>query len=149
MRKYISILLVLVLCLSLYACGENDSPATITDLNGKEVQLTAKELCELSQENSVKFFELYGGASITAVGTVKEVNREYEEPDYTAHIVMDEGWELVVMVKDHDEVADLSKGDKIQFSSKIQGCSDNQIFLSHRYYDIDGLRDASKIEIIK
>lgn len=149
MKKALSLILALMLCLSICACKNSGSPATITDLTEKEVQLTAKELCSLCEENSVNFFELYGGASIKAVGTVSEVNRSYEEPEYWAHIVMEEGWELVVMVKDHDEVANIVKGDKISFTSKIQTCGSDRVILRHSMIDVDGEIDCSTIEVIE
>ena len=150
MKKVLSLILTLVICLSLCACDNSNSAATITDLSGNTVQLTAKELGNLYEENAVKYNQLYNGASITAIGTVKEIDCELVDSDYMAHIVMKEGWELIVCEKDHNEVANLRKGDKIQFTSKIRRFTGIYVELSDKiYYGGNDLRDFSEIVIVK
>ena len=158
MKKALSLLLALVLCLSLCACAVqngsgSNSPATITDLSGNTVEMTAKELSDIYEENSAKFNKMYNGATITGVGTVDKVENLLDTFGNTRvmiyKITMAEGWELTVLEAGHDEVINLSKGDSIRFTSCIKSAWAGKVSM----FDVSGynastMTDASVIEII-
>ena len=158
MKKALSLLLALVMCLALCACAaqsnsDSNSPATITDLSGNTVTMTAKELSDIYSENAAKFNNLYDGASITGVGTVEKVENLLDTFGNTRvmiyKITMAEGWELTVLEKGHDEVINLSKGDSIRFTSCVKSAWAGKVSM----FDVSGynastMTDASVIEII-
>ena len=60
-KKILAITTILAMCLALCACG-GGTAATITDNEGNTVQMTAKELKEIYQENEARFDKLYENA---------------------------------------------------------------------------------------
>lgn len=137
MKKVVSMFLVLLLSLNLCACGftsTDPTPATIKDLSGNTVQLTKKELVSIYKENAAKFRNSYSGAEITGVATVSKVKESYENFWGSLALVYtistEEGWVLELLASKHEEVINLSKGDKIQFNSKISGVSGNTVMLN-------------------
>lgn len=100
MKKSISILLVIALCWSLYACGNTETTATPAEVptttptetpseaptepadpkettamvytnEGETVEICANEMISVYDGNEARFYKLYGGATIEFVGTVK------------------------------------------------------------------------------
>ena len=156
MKKALSLILALALCLGLCACAVqvgsgSNSPATITDLSGNTVQMTAKELSDIYSENAAKFNNLYDGATITGVGTVEKVENLLDtfgsDRVMVYKITMAEGWELTVLEEGHDEVINLSKGDSIRFASCIKSAWAGKVSLFDIGYS-SGLTDSTVIEIV-
>ena len=156
MKKVLSLFLALVLCLGVCACSSSNSepanePAKIQDLDGNTVEMTAKELEDIYKENAAKFRKLYQGATVTGVGTVKRVNNFRDsfsgKTAMVYEIVMKEGWTLKVLEKGHDEVINLSSGDRIQFTSLISGADSNSVHLN-RICGWPPSEDRSVIEIL-
>ena len=63
-------------------------------------------------------------------------------------ITLAEGWVIGVMADDHEEVINLSKGDKIKVSSRIQYCTSAYVYMQYTEGPIEGSAlDLSKIEL--
>ena len=154
MKKALSLMLAIVLCLSLCACGNDpkDTKAVVTNLKGATESLSANELIALSFENQAKFDSLYDYADVTIVGTVESVRKTFDlgpkinkEEGY--YITLEEGWVIGVLADDHEEVINFSKGDKITVTSKIQYCSNEHVYMFYIQGQIeDNSLDLTKIE---
>ena len=156
MKKALSLLLALVMCLSLCACGNNkdskDTKAVVNNLYGETEHLSAKDLISVYEENEAKVKANYHFVDATIVGTVESVSTEWDlnpnkrEEGYV--ITLAEGWVIGVMADDHEEVINLSKGDKIKVSSRIQYCTSTYVYMQYTEGQIDGSAlDLSKIEL--
>lgn len=92
--------------------------------SGKVEYLTSAELCAIYEENGAKYISNYQLKTATIVGTVKEVNARHDSFFAGAtneyEIVLEEGWEVTVLRKFHDEVEELSAGDKVKITSDLQ-----------------------------
>lgn len=125
MKKLLSIILISVLCLSLFACNRNsietNVKATIIDNKGNTVELSFDEFLKINKENEAKFETLYKGASITVEDAVEKIDTGLLST-YSIHL--ESGWKVEVLQSTYD-LSDVNKGDKIRVTSKI-----NSIFLS-------------------
>jgi len=142
MKKLLSLIMVLMMILSLAACGGASSeasnapeveaeteviiPATIIDNEGNEVQMTADELRAVEEENAAKFKQLYKNAEITITGTVESVDAyqmKFGSNNKNVYYVnLEEGWRAIVLQELHGEVIDLSRGDKVEIKSLLRYC---------------------------
>lgn len=142
MKKAISLLLALVMCLSLCACGGgNDSPetneppvetsapatntATVITSENETVEVSAQDLFNEYDANEARFAKIYGGATIEFVGTVKYI--KIETPVYIGEsvsaeqnkIVFEEGWCLILGKDTLYDLADYYPGQKLKVSTGI------------------------------
>ncbi len=121
-KRILAIIMIMVMCLALCACGGGTS-ATITDNDGNTVQMTAKELISINNENESKFKKQFELADITVEGKVEKV--EEAMIDFSIryvdviHLYLEGGWQVDLLKDKHEEVIDLSKGDSVKVSSKI------------------------------
>lgn len=146
MKKITLLLLALVMCFSLCACGgesagtnadadtektDNISLATIVDNEGNTVEISAKELLDLEKENEAKFEKYYLGADITFIGTVKSITTNYITSGSSTKldaIVFEEGWKVELAQGQYEDIlVELSAGDKVQVESQIWSTWDNVI----------------------
>lgn len=114
--KKVNLLIVisLMVCL-LCACG-GGTAATITDKDGNTVQMTAKELKAVSDENSARFDDLYEGADIELTGTVESVSDD--------SVILKDGWKVMLSKSKHyDLLTSLNKGDKVYVKSNIRNAT--------------------------
>ena len=122
-KKILAIIMILTVCLAFCACGGGGSTATITDNDGNTVQMTAKELISINEENESKFKKQFELADITVEGKVEKV--EEAKLDFSfryvdvIHLYLEGGWQIDLLKDKHEEVIDLSKGDSVKVSSKI------------------------------
>ena len=122
-KKILAIIMILTVCLAFCACGGGGSTATITDNDGNTVQMTAKELISINEENESKFKKQFELADITVEGKVEKV--EEAKLDFSFRYVdvidlyLEGGWQIDLLKDKHEEVIDLSKGDSVKVSSKI------------------------------
>lgn len=137
MKKYIALVLALMMCQSLCACGSNsestEAPAanraTIDTNEGETVELSAEELFSEFDGNEARFFKLYGGARIQFVGTVKsiDVNTYVYAGSNTVQteqnkIVFEEGWCLIIGKENISiDLADYYPGQKVEVTTGIVG----------------------------
>lgn len=103
MKKAMSILLALVLVLSLCACGgngdKNESASPKVLLNGQEVSITARDICNFSSR--------YMGQKICVTGKVERVSGPYYYIDSKPYfdyydIELADGWKI--RVSDEDDI---------------------------------------------
>ena len=146
MKKVFSLLLALVVCLSLWACGNDpkDTKAIVTNCDGVTEAVSANELIALAFENTAKFQAYYDYADVTISGTVESVSLAFDlgpknlkEDGY--FITLEEGWVIGVLASGHEEVIDFSKGDRITVTSKIQYCSGEYVYLEYFQGQIDDI----------
>lgn len=129
-KRILSVLLITVICItSLCACGGSSVTSTVTDNEGMVAEMTADDLLEIYHENEAKFEKKYQKAEITIRGTVKSISSDeesiYSTPDgisssmsvYT--ILLEEDWIITVLSEFHEEVIDLSEGDKVEIVTCI------------------------------
>lgn len=151
MKKALSLLLALVLCLGLCACAtQNSSPAAIIDNDGNSVSMTAKELCDIYSENKAKFDKYYYGATINFTGTVESVRTDFlmNGSDIRVdRITFKEGWEVYLLHAWNDDIlVELSEGTVVEVSSKIFSCFGNTVDvrgMSTVGYNKDSLKETT------
>lgn len=134
MKKLLAMVLVLVMVLSLGACGGGNGSsvkATIIDNDGATVSLSSKEILEIYNGNEAKFDKSYEGAQVTIAGTIEsiEAGRNSSLGQSVYGITLEEGWWIMVLKNSHDEVVDLVPGDKVTITSTLQGCSVDKVEL--------------------
>lgn len=98
MKKAVSLILALVLCLTLSACGQSTGKGTKNKvyLDGREVSITSNDICNFSSK--------YMGQKIRVTGVVERVEGPYyyigSKPYFDYYdITLSGGWEIRV----HDE----------------------------------------------
>lgn len=151
MKKALSLLLALVLCLGLCACAtQSSSPAAIVDNDGNSVSMTAKELCDIYSENKAKFDKYYYGAAINFTGTVEKIETDFRQNGSDIRvdrIIFQEGWEVYLLHGWYDDVlVELSKGTVVEVSSKIFSCFGNTVDvrgMSTVGYNKDSLKETT------
>lgn len=110
---------------------ETERPvATITCHDGSIVKLTAKEIYRLNKENSGIFKQLYLGADITFVGTIKEISCDvYDSALWVScdYIQFEEGWYLQLYHGIYTELLlTLSAGTKLEVHTQLYSASLNE-----------------------
>lgn len=127
--KTLTIIMILSLCILTCACGNSGSgsvKASITDNDGNTVSMSSAELMDLYDENSAAYESKYKGAEATITGTVEKISTNMENfgsvTKSVYEIDLKEGWSITVLEEFHDEVIDLSAGDKVTVTSKLQIC---------------------------
>lgn len=156
MKKALSLLLALVLCLSLCACGNSSSPAIITNNNGETEELTAKHLIELFESNEAKFDQQYESCPITIESTIKKIEGDsfyLNGVNYASFILhLDGGWDVEILQSVYDEkYSNLEVGDTVKITSKIYHCStlNEVVQISNIHTDgMGGKVDGTDIEVI-
>ena len=145
MNKKIKTLIILVLVMAvMIACNANSNVTGLTsviDNEEKKVKLSAEELCELYNADKEKFKEKYEDATATILGTVErvEVDGILFFGGVAYRIDLQEGFQVYVIKKDHPEVADLKKGDKVAVTSRIQYCGDeNKVKMQYLMIEMTG-----------
>ena len=134
MKKALSLILALVLCLSLCACGDGGkiskepavTKAKIETNDGNTVEMSAEELFNEYDSNEARFNKLYRGATITLTGTVKYIKVDTSvysgdsiRPDQNK-IVFEDGWCLIIGYKnDTYDLADYYPGQKLEVTTGI------------------------------
>ena len=133
MKKALSLILALVMCLSLCACGGGDpsiptnNEATVITNEGETVEVSAQDLFDEYDANEARFIKIYHGSTIEFTGTVKQVevnatvvsNLNSVGPG-PSKIVFEEGW-CLVLGKDNTkfDLADYYPGQKLEVSTGI------------------------------
>ena len=116
-------------------------PAKIVDNEGNHVEMTAKELEALQDENEAKFEKYYVGAKISFTGTVEEIKTNFTWNGSSIifdAIYFEEGWYVFVLHgSENDLLGELEVGDKVEVESQIydahmgirlQGSTKNAIY---------------------
>jgi len=173
MKKALSLILELVLCMSLCACGGSETvnnttdtvntvqdaapvvepKATIKTRDGNTETLTSSELCAIYFENQAKYSSKYQTADATVTGTVESVSEHLEYFGNTRKMVYDiklkEGWEIIVLAECHKEVIELSAGDKVRVSSELQLVHFNVVTMQSIGIGSSGWHDDTTIEVVE
>ena len=136
MKKALSLILALVMCLSLCACGgENNTPettapatntATVITNEGETVNVSAQDLFDEYDANEARFAKVYAGATIEFIGTVKYIKIKtnvYTGESITTRqnkIVFEEGWCLILGANSTlYDLADYYPGQKLKVTTGI------------------------------
>lgn len=154
-KKLLLVLATAIMCISLGACGKEDvtetTKATLVTAEGETVEMSSKELRDIYAENSVKYTTKYQLSAVTVTGTVDNVrsNMEYfgNIRKTVYRVTLKEGWEVMVLEEFHDEVVDLSAGDKVKITSTLQLVSGNVVCMQY-IGQKDGWYDKSVIEVL-
>ena len=154
MKRTILLLLALVMCLSLCACGGSEAKlATIVDNEGNTVQMSHDELQAIHDENQIKFEKYYVGADITFVGTVQSIKTGIHAGTGVLYdicwdtIEFEEGWRADVHHGSYDDIlAELSAGDKLKVESQIH---DGFIYVEVSGCNTDGSRTVEDLKQTK
>lgn len=149
-KKALIIIMVLALCFALCACGgSSETKATIIDNEGNTVQMTAKELIALDDENGAKFDNLYQDAEINLVGIVESVDSGFMQNGVSFlwdRITLENGWEIELYHGSHDDVLlELSAGDTVEVTSKIKSTFGSCVTMYDVVTSWDGTHDKSTI----
>ena len=122
----IAIVIIIAAIILIKCLGTGDAKATIIDNQGNTVELTAKELMDIHNENEATFDTLYSNAEISLVGTVEKIEYNISTSGGSGlfikrdYITLKEGWELAVIHGSHDDVLlNLKNGDKLEIQTEI------------------------------
>ena len=137
MKKILALLMVVVLCISLCACGGNkNSTATVITNGGDTVEVSAQDLFDEYDFNEVRFAKKYSGATIEFIGTVDYIKTDTDV--YTGEsvnteqnkIVFKEGWCLILGAENTSyDLADYYPGQKLKVSTGIVSAAFDTEFL--------------------
>lgn len=124
MKRIIALALVLVIALSLCACGGNKAPkATVTTNSGETKQMTLEDIREIADNNTPLFEKEYAGADITVTSTVTKIGGAYlYSPwfDCEAYLELESGdlgvWFYPIR---EDATANYNIGDTVTATGKI------------------------------
>ena len=129
MKKLLIFALVMTILLCLSGCGEKDIVASIVNNDGEVEQLSAKELANIREQNSILFDNKYWCASATVEGKVKEVTSEITiNGTYYEWTVVVEGGSVDWFMGKHtttqttvtkEFLASLNVGDEVRMSGDI------------------------------
>lgn len=128
MKKIISFLLSLVLCLSLCACsGSSETKtvkATVTTNSGETKQMTLAEIKGVAESNSLLFEKEYVGADITVTSTITKIGGAFLLTSWfecEAYLELDASDNVGCWFKPvtEDYALTLSVGDEITVTGKI------------------------------
>lgn len=119
MKKLLSVLVIVILCFSLFACSQADkTKVTVTPINGNSETMTVSEFKEAGK-NELK----YQGAEITFVGTVKEIQTNiYENGSSikTDYITFEENIQVYLLSGyNTDFLSSIDIGDKVEVTSNL------------------------------
>ena len=150
MKKVITLLLTLIICISLCACNTNTSStastaptastastaaAKIVDNEGNVVEKTSKQLRQVYKDNNAQFDKYYKNANISFTGTISKIDSNFKEngsPAYDA-ITFEEGWRVYIKHEINQvyalagvndgvyDFAELKIGDKLNVDATIIG----------------------------
>ena len=128
MKKFIALMLVLLVAFSLCACSESKQAepkapeATIINKNGETEYLTAADLLEINNGNSIAFSKTYKNAQVTLEAKVQKVNGacNYNGYPMNAYVELEGGW-LVESTKGTD-LSQLMPGDMVRITGYIFDC---------------------------
>lgn len=159
MKKTLSLILALLLCLSLCACSDNNTQnnesteatndttgttntaetvntATITTNEGKTVEVSVQDLFNEYDANEARFNKLYKDAVIEFIGTVKYIKVDtgvYDGKNVISgqsKIVFEEGWCLIIGNGNTTyDLADYYPGQKLEVSTGIVSAAFDTEFL--------------------
>ena len=138
MKKFLSVFLAFITCLSLCACTSNSEDigasnnskylASVHINTGDTVFMKPQELIDEFDANGARFAKLYRGATIEFVGTVKSIKTEtdvYNGEGWTTKqnmIIFEEGWILIIGAKNTNvDLAEYYPGQKLQVTTGILG----------------------------
>lgn len=128
MKKTISLLLALVMCLSLCACGSGPETktvkATVVTNSGETKQMTLAEIKGVVESNSLLFEKEYVGADITVTSTITKIGGAFLLTSWfecEAYLELDASDNAGCWFKPvtEDYALTLSVGDEITVSGKI------------------------------
>ena len=128
MKKVLSLILALIFCLPLCACGSsnNATKATIETNEGKTVVMSADDLLREFDGNEARFNKIYRGATIKFTGTVKNIKTHTDASTGTSLIadqniiIFEEGWCVIIGHKNTSyDLADYYPGQQLEVSTGI------------------------------
>lgn len=136
MKKLLSLIMVLMMILSLAACGGAASespdepavviPATVIDNEGNTVEMTAEDIMK-ADDNEAYFDKVLAGAEIVVEGIVEKVETNLSLNGSTTifdTVELEEGWEIHLLHDSYD-LAELAIGSKVRVSSNIYDTHEN------------------------
>ena len=133
MKKILSILLLLAITLSLFACSvqtENNKTitATVVTNSGQTKQMTLQEIKEISESNSLLFEKEYVGADIKVTSTITKIGGSFELTSWfkcEAYVELDASSNMGCWFHPvREEYAlTLNVGDEITVAGKIGSCT--------------------------
>ena len=154
MKKILSVLLLLAITMSLFACaptfpeGNNDtSTATVITNSGQTKQMTLREIKDIYESNSLLFEKEYVGADITVTSTITKIGGSFELTSWfkcEAYVELDASdsvgcWFHPVR---EEYALTLSVGDEITVSGKIGMASVSGFDVYILYDDISPYGDS-------
>lgn len=141
MKKVLVALLVLAMVFSLFGCGASEIKATVINNNGETEYLSAKELAEIKDENSIAFEKNYWSCKVIVEGKIKEVTAaKFINGTYYSWTIKVEGGSADWFIGkgkynesnvDEDFLATLSVGDTVKISGDIVGANSTECDISN------------------
>lgn len=141
MKKVFITLLIVTMLISLIGCNASEIKATVINNNGETEYLSAKELAEIKDENSIAFEKNYWSCKVVVEGEVKEVtSSKIINGTYYSWTIKVEGGSADWFIGkgkynesnvDEDFLATLSVGDTVKISGDIVGANSTECDISN------------------
>ena len=130
MKKYLIIICCLIL---LTGCEKNKEIITAnkeTKINiinnyGEKEEISAKDLCNINNNDSNEYNEKYLGAKISFIGHINRIESGFtinNEDTIYDEITIKEGW--IITIEDNDSIKDLKLEDSLNIEGNI-GTAEN------------------------
>jgi len=131
MRKIVLVILTLVICLSLTACGSYDY--TINLPSGNKESMSAKDFIDLKKNNQLKYSKEYVGCSISGSGKITQIESGvadefyYYTNEYSYYTITIND-EIVILTLE-EYLPSCEVGDAVTFKAEVQDVKMGAILL--------------------
>ncbi|MBE6764191.1 MAG: hypothetical protein E7553_07600 [Ruminococcaceae bacterium] len=117
MKKLLCVMVAIVLCIGLCACGNGSLYAKVTYKSGAVETLAVGEIPDLLMENATAYNQKYAGQKIEVVDKIHDIGNGYGM-NGAIMIHTNNGWSFC-MQKSDPIVAKLRKGDMVKIVGKL------------------------------
>ena len=151
----IAIVMIIAVIILIKFLGIGDTKATIIDNQGNTVELTAKDLIDIYDENEATFDTLYHNAEVSLVGTVDKIEYDISTAGGAGlfitedYITLKGGWKFSVVHGSHDDILlNLKKGDKIEIKTEISDVWGSEVEINdYSSHDARNWKDNSSVKL--
>ena len=154
MKKILALVMVIVLCLSLCACGGKKTIATVKWSDGRSEEMDAKTLIKQYEENAARF----SNCSVVVEAVIEKISTDSvptgNGSNQAAYVLNLEGnWEVKILQSVYDKsYSHLNVGDKVRVTSGLNSASSafGVVYLSKIHTNGTGAwQDDTTVTVVK
>lgn len=123
MKKLLSATLIAMLCFVLCACSQSSSTYSVVSEDGSTYKVTADEIFNAKENNSIEYEEKYEGATISGKGKITKIVDDAEHagsyiPVHYYTVTLDSQVEVAIKQTEFDETG-YTIGDNVNFVGEL------------------------------